>query len=38
MMGSKTDDQVGSGGTNRRLGGAQRMYGMERDKLHLLYD
>ena len=32
MMG----DQVGSGGADRRLGGAQRMYGTERDRL-LIY-
>ena len=30
-MGSKIGDQVGSGGANRRPGGAQWMYGTERD-------
>ena len=30
-MGSMMGDQVGSGGANRRLGGAQRTYGTERD-------
>ena len=29
--GSKIGDQVGSGDANRRPGGAQRMYGRERD-------
>ena len=32
-MGSMMGDQVGSGGANRHLGGAQRMYGTERDTM-----